>query len=132
MTGQGRVTKTDGKFAYVLCVRKSACGESCVHCKICDNRGVQVLAENSIGASEGDTVSVTASTKSVLFSSFILYILPVILFIVSLILGGAVFKSEKLSLIFTAVSLAVWLIVIKFLGKKEITHTISEVIYHRD
>ena len=97
-----------------------------------ENRGVQVLAENSIGASEGDTVSVTASTKSVLFSSFILYILPVILFIVSLILGGAVFKSEKLSLIFTAVSLAVWLIVIKFLGKKEITHTISEVIYHRD
>lgn len=132
MTGQGRVTKTDGKFAYVLCVRKSACGESCVHCKICENRGVRVLAENKIGAKAGDTVRVTASTKSVLFSSFVLYVLPVILFIISLILGGAVFKNEKLSLIFTAVSLAVWLIVIKFLGKKEITHTISEVIYHRD
>ena len=93
---------------------------------------MQVLAENSIGASVGDTVSVTASTKNVLFSSFILYILPVILFIISLILGGAVFKNEKLSIIFTAVSLAVWFIVIKFLCKKEITHTISEVIYHRD
>lgn len=132
MTSQGRVIKTDGGFAYVLCVRKSACGESCVHCKICENRGVKVLAENKIGAKEGDTVSVFADTKRILLSSFILYVLPVILLIASLIIGGAVFKNEKTSVVLIVFSLTVWFAVIKFLEKSKITHTISEVIYHRD
>ncbi|UKI36055.1 MAG: SoxR reducing system RseC family protein [Clostridiales bacterium] len=79
MTGQGRVTKkqTVNSRTFYACANPRAVKAVCT-AKSAKNRGVQVLAENSIGASEGDTVSVTASTKSVLFSSFILYILPVI------------------------------------------------------
>lgn len=132
MIGQGRVVEKSGAFAYVLCVRESACGKNCVHCKLCEQKGVKVLAENKAGAEIGDIVTVFTNTGKIMFLSFMLYVLPVILFFVSVAAGSLVLKSEGASIIFIAISFFIWFIIIKILGKKEVKHTISEVIYHRD
>lgn len=131
MTGKGYVEKTEGGFAYVLCVRESACGESCVHCKMCRNRGARVLAKNGIGAKEGDNVEVFADTGKIIFIAFMLYVLPVILLFSAVVLSQAL-ESKRLFPIFAAAAALVWFFAIKILGKNKVTHTITEVICHRD
>lgn len=70
----------DRRIALIRCHKQSACGD-CPSTGLCnagkgDQRQVEAL--NTIGAQLDDQVKVVVSTSHFLYSSFVLYILPVI------------------------------------------------------
>lgn len=87
--------------ALVICVRESACSGDCHKCSGCGAAKETILltAENSIGASEGDLVTIRSETAPVLKAAMVLYMLPLVLFFagyalaVALALSGALFGT---------------------------------------
>ncbi len=79
MTERGVVVKVKGNRATVRFDRKSAC-DSCHMCAVTkDGMKVEVMLENNLNASVGDTVCVQMGDKFVLTSAVIVYIIPLIL-----------------------------------------------------
>ncbi len=79
MTERGVVVKVKGGRATVRFDRKSAC-DSCQMCAVTkDGMKVEVMLENNLNASVGDTVCVQMGDKFVLTSAVIVYIIPLIL-----------------------------------------------------
>ena len=82
MVNSGYVKKTnENGTAVVVFKRESACGGNCASCSGCAASEIEAVALNQVGAVQGDYVTVESETKSVLFSAFVLYILPVLIFI---------------------------------------------------
>lgn len=87
--------------ALVICVRESACSGDCHKCSGCGAAKETILltAENPIGASTGDLVTVRSETAPVLKAAMVLYMLPLVLFFagyalaVALALSGALFGT---------------------------------------
>lgn len=91
------VKSVDGDFCVCSVRRKSACGDNCATCKAsCAGREHTFTAKNGIGAKPGDTVSVSLSTKDVLYSAFLVYILPLAAFLFGF---GYFFETGKNELI---------------------------------
>ncbi len=133
MTKEGRVLSVSGNMAYIVSFKESSCGESCAHCTLnCTKKSIKFYAVNKIGAKAGDDVIVYANSKDIYLSSFLLYVLPVILVMASVILGSVYFKNDLLSLVFCALSLVLWVAVIKIINKKEIKHTVLKVVNKND
>ena len=81
--------ENDDGTALVLHIRQSACSGDCHKCSGCGavQEKMLISAKNPIGASVGDMVTISASSKSVLLSAAVLYVIPVILFFVGYFLG---------------------------------------------
>ena len=77
--------------ATVFCVRESACSGDCHKCAGCGAVEQKVLftAQNPIGAVAGDLVSVETQTGPVLLGAAMLYVLPLVLFLIGYILFDA-------------------------------------------
>ena len=76
----GEVVELREKRALVRIHRASSCGENCAQCSGgCKPTSSVVEAENSAGASVGDTVKIEMKSLSFLLLSFIGYILPIII-----------------------------------------------------
>ena len=80
--------EADGS-AQVACLRQSACSGDCHKCSGCGavQQTMIFTARNPIGARPGDTVTVESATGPVLKAAAVLYMLPLILFIVGYLLG---------------------------------------------
>lgn len=72
----------DDGTAQVVLHRQSACSGDCHKCAGCGAVGqtVTVVAQNPIGAAEGDWVIIQSNTAPVLKGALVLYILPLLLF----------------------------------------------------
>ena len=79
MTGEAVVVSVCQNQATVKISKSSACGHDCASCKACSNPSYEISVINKIGANAGDKVLIETRTSSVLFASFLLYILPVCL-----------------------------------------------------
>lgn len=88
MRQSATVVSTNGKTAVVKAQRASMC-DGC-HKKGCSDgcsmysifggdKNFSAVAENSIGAAEGSRVIVETSDRSVLFSAFLVFFLPLVL-----------------------------------------------------
>ncbi len=87
----GVVHKIKGSFATVRFERKTAC-ENCNMClKPRDEMYVELRLKNSLNANIGDKVEVTMGQKAVLTSSFIVYVMPLIVMAIGL---GITYKME--------------------------------------
>lgn len=87
----GVVHKIKGGFATVRFERKTAC-ENCNMClKPRDEMYVELRLKNSLNANIGDKVEVTMGQKAVLTSSFIVYVMPLIVMAIVL---GITYKME--------------------------------------
>lgn len=87
----GVVHKIKGSFATVRFERKTAC-ENCNMClKPRDEMYVELRLKNSLNANIGDKVEVTMGQKAVLTSSFIVYVMPLIVMAIVL---GITYKME--------------------------------------
>ena len=87
----GVVHKIKGSFATVRFERKTAC-ENCNMClKPRDEMYVELRLKNSLNANIGDKVEVTMGKKAVLTSSFIVYVMPLIVMAIVL---GITYKME--------------------------------------
>lgn len=79
MTERGVVTKVKGRKATVQFDRKSAC-DSCHMCAVTrDGMKVQIVIDNTLGASVGDFVCVQMGERFVLTAAVIVYIIPLVL-----------------------------------------------------
>ncbi len=87
----GVVHKIKGNFATVRFERKTAC-ENCNMClKPRDEMYVELRLKNALDAKIGDMVEVMMGQKAVLTSSFIVYVMPLIIMAIVL---GATHKME--------------------------------------
>jgi sigma-E factor negative regulatory protein RseC len=93
--------------ALVLCQKSSACA----HCsaeKICHtNEGSQarkVEVYNPDGAQVGDQVRLSVPTRSFLYSSFLLYIVPLIVLIIGAVIGKEIAPLFEIGLDANALS----------------------------
>lgn len=78
-----------GGFAEISVPRKSACGHDCEECAGCGMTGAAIKAEarNSIDAQPGDKVVVESSTKKLLGVVVLVYMLPVLGFLLGYFLS---------------------------------------------
>ena len=103
----GLVEKADGKLLRVKIKRATACGENCASCGgNCSLTDKSVTAVNTAGAKEGDTVVLEMNSKRILLASFMVYILPIIVFIAVYFAVYAVKNSEAAAVMTGLVSMA--------------------------
>lgn len=75
----GRITKTEGEYAYVI-LTKGLCGDGCADCTASCKKAAQLKVRNTVNAAVGETVTVSRSLgRSVLLALF-RYVLPLVIF----------------------------------------------------
>lgn len=81
--------------AQVVCLRESACSGDCHKCSGCGavKQSMLFRAVNAIDAKPGQLVTVTAESAPVLRAAAVLYLLPVLLFVLGYLLGAARWDS---------------------------------------
>ena len=86
-----------GGMAEISVPRKSACGHDCEECAGCGVSGasVRAVARNDIGAAVGQKVVVESSTKHLLGVMSLVYLLPIVLFLLGYFATGSL-SSEGL------------------------------------
>lgn len=134
------VVSVDGKYAIVSVMRSSMC-DGC-HKNSCEggcsmykifgaDKRFEARAKNAVGASTGDKVQVEASDRSVLFSAFIVFILPIVLATAVYLISSMFVEAPNDILIATAVFFVyfgVLAVFEKFKSKKETKFVITEII----
>lgn len=72
-----------GGYAEISVPRKTACGHDCEECAGCGMTGaaIRARARNDVGAQKGDKVVVESSTKKLLGVVALVYLLPVVGFL---------------------------------------------------
>ena len=97
-----------GGYAEISVPRKSACGHDCEECAGCGMTGaaIRARAKNDAGAQPGDKVVVESSTKKLLGVAALVYLLPVLGFLLGYFLteglmtenwrNGAAFATSAL------------------------------------
>lgn len=113
MMGNGIVVKTDGNRAIVRIKKSSACGHDCGECRVCNNPEFETEVINNVGAAAGDRVLIGAPTGEVLFSAFLVYMLPVLGVLVTGILLSAFFESAFVIALGCVLWVLVWFFIIR-------------------
>ena len=76
--------------AQVVLTRQSACSGDCHKCAGCGAVGqtLTVIAQNPIGAAEGEQVIIRSNTAPVMKGALVLYILPLVMYFVGYTMGA--------------------------------------------
>ena len=87
----------DHGYASISVPRKSACGHDCEECAGCGVTGaaVRAKAKNDIGAQPGQKVVVESSTKKLLGVVVLVYLLPVIFFLLGYFLTDGLGETAR-------------------------------------
>ena len=86
-----------GGYAEGSVPRKSACGHDCEECAGCGMTGaaIKARARNDIGAQPGDKVVVESSTKKIFGVVALVYVLPVVLFLLGYFLSEGLAEGMR-------------------------------------
>ena len=86
-----------GGYAMISVPRKSACGHDCEECAGCGMTGaaIKAKAKNKIGAQPGQKVIVESSTKKLLGVVALVYLLPVVLFLMGYFLSEGLVENVR-------------------------------------
>lgn len=128
----GTVRKTDGKTAYIVIRRESACGENCANCGGCKNKTNEITATNEIEARPGDTVTVEMEDGRVLKAAFMVYMVPLIIFFTAYFVSDMIFKLNMLSITFGIVLSVLFYVFLHFYDKKQKEKYIHKIIEIND
>ena len=84
-------------YAEVSVPRKSACGHDCEECAGCGMTGaaIKARARNDIGAQPGDKVVVESSTRKIFGVVALVYVLPVVLFLLGYFLSEGLAEGAR-------------------------------------
>ena len=87
----------DDNYAEISVPRKSACGHDCEECAGCGMTGAAIRAKalNEIGATPGEKVVVESSTQKLLGVVALVYLLPVVLFLLGYFLSEGLAESWR-------------------------------------
>lgn len=85
----------DAEHAQIAVARQTACGHDCSECAGCGVSGAPVYARarNPIGAMPGQKVVVESNTKNMLGIIALVYLVPVVLFLLGYLLAGLFFGT---------------------------------------
>ena len=86
-----------GGYAMISVPRKSACGHDCEECAGCGMTGaaIKAKAKNSVGAQPGQKVVVESSTKKLLGVVALVYLLPVVFFLLGYFLSEGLRENVR-------------------------------------
>lgn len=98
MTNEGIVTKLlPHGMAEVAVTRASACGSSCSSCETCMYaNGVKAAAKNLVSAKPGQKVVIETKSSVVFGAAMLVYVMPLILFIIGYAIAYSLGASEGL------------------------------------
>lgn len=94
MKQTGIVESVIGGDAKVRIRRESSCGGNCASCAGCGMNTVVVTAQNKAGAKAGDTVELEMPSRNVLCAALLVYIVPLIFFIIGDVIFNSIFHNE--------------------------------------
>lgn len=133
MVGKGKIVKTCGNTATVRIRKSSACGHDCGECRVCNNPEIDVEISNPINAKPGDTVTIGTDTGKVLFSAFLLYIVPVIGTLFVYMITDSFGASVPAKIGFCMFFVAVWFAYMRYYSKNKVTQSCAlEVVNEED
>ncbi len=112
----GIVEKVEGRYAFIRAERTGSC-ENCASKSMChpggSDKAVTIQAINEIGATAGDTVKFEMQTSTILKTSLLLYVFPLILLVIGATVGGWLhghFQDAMSKDAFSALSALIFLI----------------------
>ncbi len=122
-----------GGYALISVPRKSACGHDCEQCAGCGMTGaaVKARARNVVDAQPGQKVVVESSTQKLLGVVALVYLLPVVLFLLGYFLSEGLGESLRYVIAIAAAALAMIPIVLydRHVRRTEaLTYTILRLI----
>lgn len=130
METYGLVKQVNDETAVVKVVRESSCGGNCAACNACGNREILAVVRNPLGAECGDVVKISSSSKQVLRSAFILYFLPIFVFIAAYFVFSQFFKPV-FSVCFSVILVGFFYFVLKKSEKNLIIDSeITDIIHN--
>ena len=93
-----------GGYAEISVPRKSACGHDCEECAGCGMTGaaIKARARNDIGAQPGDKVVVESSTRKIFGVVALVYVLPVVFFLLGYFLSEGVAEGARYAIAIAA------------------------------
>ena len=96
-----------GGYARISVPRKSACGHDCEQCAGCGMTGAAVYAKarNPVGATPGQKVVVESSTKKLLGVVALVYMLPVVFFLLGYFLSEGLAENVRYIIAIAAAAL---------------------------
>ena len=88
--------------------RKSACGHDCEECAGCGMTGASIYAEarDPVGGHPGDKVVVESSTRAILGVTWLVYMLPVVFFLLGYFLSAGLTEGWRYAIAVVAVVLS--------------------------
>ena len=120
-----KITEVDGKKSVLVeCISKSACKS----CSSNDNCGVGVVAKGASdkthqismpykeGMEVNNQIELLVDNKDIVQSSLIVYIIPLILFVVTCIISNLIIDNEPLIILFSVSALFIGSVIAKLLS----------------
>ncbi|MBR5572687.1 MAG: SoxR reducing system RseC family protein [Oscillospiraceae bacterium] len=119
----------DNNHAEISVPRKSACGHDCEECAGCGMTGAAIRAKalNEIGATPGEKVVVESSTQKLLGVVLLVYMLPVVLFLLGYFLSEGLAENWRYAIAIAAAVISIFPCVLydRFARRREVlTYTI--------
>jgi len=118
MAEYGTVQKVDGDYVELALTRS----EACKHCNAClpslTDKTMILRAKNECGARTGQFVRVRVTQQGFLSAVVLLYAIPAVLFILSVVIFSALNLNDWFVLGISAVVVAVAWLIIHFISKK--------------
>lgn len=91
MQKNGIVISLEDKLALIDVLRPSECGDKCSNCSgSCNIKTMIVKVDNTLNAEVGDSVTLELTSTEFVKSTFKLYTLPLMAFVIGLFLGYGV------------------------------------------
>ena len=108
MTQEGIVTRVfQNGTAEVAVTRMTACGGNCGSCESCMLQSeVKAVARNSAGAEPGSRVLIESRTSAVFKAVFLVYVMPLVLFLAGYGAAAAAGLKEGLCILCSFIGLA--------------------------
>ena len=107
MTNEGIVTRLlPNSMAEVAVTRSTACGGNCGSCEACQFQNeLKTIAKNRVGACPGQKVTVETSSSVIFGAALLVYIMPLVFFIVGYIISSLLGAGEGICVLVSFVFL---------------------------
>ena len=107
MTQDAIVTKLlPNDMAEVVVTRSTACGSNCGSCESCIFQSeLKAVARNRINARPGQRVVIESRTSKVFSAAVLVYVMPLVLFVLGFVLATLLGASEGLAILVSFLAL---------------------------